>query len=297
VTVLPGGAGGITRTGAIVLRRQGLPSFDVDFGAVLATGDLDRDGGVDLVVGSEGQRLVDEGFAGSVSYCRGVTGGPTGCTRLVQSADYAGMTSIAVGNMSGDARPEIAVGVPIAEEDDPGHVKILQLGAGTPLTVAREQTLSQGRSGDGVPGSDEPGDSFGRSLAIGDIDRDGLADLAIGSSGEDDDSGRVTVVHGAPNGWRVGGNFAYDQDTAGIPGARETGDAFGWSVTLLDHNGDNRLDLTVGAAFENSSSGAITTLRGSGRRFATSGSRTFGLATLGYAHPADALFSFALGRP
>ena len=297
VTVMSGGARGITSTGAVVLRRQGLPSFDVGFGAVLAAGDLDRDGGADLVVGSRGQRFVDEGFAGSVSYCRGAAGGPAGCTRLVQSADYAGMTSIAVGNMSGDARPEIVVGVPIAEEDDPGHVKILQLGAGTPLTVAREQTLSQGRSGDGVPGSDEPGDSFGRSLAIGDIDRDGLADLAIGSSGEDDDSGRVTVVHGAPNGWRVGGNFAYDQDTAGIPGARERGDAFGWSVTLLDHNRDNRLDLTVGAAFENGSSGAITTLRGSGRRFALSGSRTFGLATLGYAHPADALFSFALGRP
>jgi hypothetical protein len=291
---MPGGAGGITATGAVVLHRQGLPAFDVNFGQVLAAGDVDGDGGVDLVVGSAGQRFVDEGFDGSVSYCPAKTGGPTSCTRLVQSPAYAGMTSLAVGNMSGDARPEIVVGVPIAEEDDPGHVKILQLRAGTALTVARELTLSQ-RSG-GVPGSDEPGDSFGRSIAIGDIDRDGFEDLAIGASGEDRAGGRVTVVHGASSGWRRSGNFAYDQNTAGIPGGREDGDAFGWSVTLLDHNRDGRLDLTVGAPFENTSSGAISTLRGSGRGFTTSGSRTFGLATLGYPHPANALFSFALGR-
>jgi hypothetical protein len=295
VTVMPGGPRGVTPAGAVVLHRQGLPDFDVAFGAVLAAGDVDRDGGVDLVVGSRGQRFVDEGFDGSVSYCPGRTGGPTGCTRLVQGPAYAGMAALGVGNLSGDARPEIVVGVPIAEEDDPGHVKILQLRAGTPLTVAREQTLSQRSAG--VPGSDEPGDSFGRSVAVGDVDRDGFADLAIGASGEDAGGGRVTVVHGAAGGWRRSGNFAYDQNTAGIPGAREDRDGFGWSVTLLDHNRDGRLDLTVGAPFENDDSGAITTLRGSGRGFTTSGSRTFGLATLGYPHPGNAAFSLVLGRP
>jgi hypothetical protein len=205
------------------------------------------------------------------------------------------MTSIAVGNMSGDARPEVVVGVPLAEEDDTGHVKILQLRGGAPLTVAREQTLSQASRG--VPGSDEIGDSFGRSVAVGDIDRDGFADLAIGASGEDLGGGRVTVVHGAATGWRTSGNFAYDQNTPGIPGGREDRDGFGWSVTLLDHDRDGRLDLTVGAPFENNDAGAITTLRGSGRGFTTRGSRTFGLATLGYPHPGSAAFSLTLGLP
>jgi hypothetical protein len=184
--------------------------------------------------------------------------------------------------------------VPIAFEDDPGRVQVLQLQAGAPLTVARTLALTQ--SSGGVPGSDEPGDSFGRSVAIGDLDRDGYADLAIGANGEDEDSGRVTVVHGAANGWRPSGNVAYDQDTVGIPGLRETGDGFGGSVTLLDHDRDGRLDLTAGAPGENSSSGAVTTLPGSGSGLTTSGSRTFGLAALGYARRGDARFSASLGR-
>lgn len=294
VTVLPGGPGGITTTGAVVLRRQGLPDFDVAFGEELAAGDLDRDGRLDLVVGSRGQRFVDEGFAGSVSYCPGQLGGPTGCSRLVQGDAYAGLTSLAVGNLSGDARPEIAVGVPIAREDDPGRVQILQLGAGTPLVVDRERTL--GQDDVGIPGNDEPGDSFGRGLAVGDVDRDGYADLVVGASGEDDDAGRVTVVHGAGDGWRTRGNLSYTQDTRGVPGVAEDGDAFGSAVTLLDHDRDGRPDLTVGAPGENDSAGAVTTLSGAGTGFTARGSRTFGLATLGRADPGEARFGSSLGR-
>jgi len=294
VTVMSGGAGGLTATGAKVLRRQGLPNFDVAFGEELAAADVDGDNAVDLVVGSRGQRFVDEGFAGSISYCKSRTGGPTGCVRLVQSSAYAGMTSLAAGNMSGDSRAEIVVGLPNSFEDDPGRVKILQLTGTTTVRVARELTLTQNSGG--IPGTNEPGDSFGRSVAIGDIDRDGFADLAIGANGEDDDSGRVTIVNGAASGWRASGNVAYDQDTAGVPGLREAGDGFGGSVTLLDHNRDGRLDLAVGAPGENSSSGAVTTLAGSGRALTTTGSRTFGLAGLGYAHPAGAWFSASVGR-
>jgi len=294
VTVLSGGSGGITATGAVTLRRQGLPNFDVGFGEALAAGDLDQDGATDLAVGSQGQGRGDDRFPGSVSYCRASTDGPTGCTRLAQDLDFAGLTSLAVGNMSSTSRPEIIVGVPSSVEDDPGHVQILQLQGGTPLTVARRLSLAQ--SSGGVPGSDEPGDAFGRSVAIGRIDGDGYADLAIGASGEDQGSGRVTIVRGAGTGWQARGNYAYDQNTAGIPGGSEDMDAFGTSVTLIDHNGDGRLDLTVGAPGENGDNGAITILRGSGSGFTTSGSRTFGLATLGYAYPSDAQFAASVGR-
>ena len=167
-----------------------------------------------------------------------------------------------------------------------------------PVTAAREQQLTQGS--EGVPGNDEAGDDFGGSVAVADIDRDGYADLAVGAPGEAADgqgqSGRLTVIHGASSGLRTSGNYSYSQNTRGIPGAAEYPDRFGGSVTLLDHDRDGRLDLTVGATGENGGSGAITTLRGSGTGFTTSGSRTFGLATLGYRDRARAIFGDVLGR-
>ena len=51
----------------------------------------------------------------------------------------------------------------------------------------------------------------------------------------------------------------------------------------------------MSAVGENGFSGALTTLRGSGRGFTTTGARTFGLANLGYPHPADANFGATLG--
>jgi hypothetical protein len=190
------------------------------------------------------------------------------------------------------------------DADTGGEVRILQLDAGTPMKVTRQDTLTQDRRG--VPGSQEDGDAFGSSVALGDIDRDGYVDMVIGAIGENNYRGQVTVVHGAAAGYRTSGNYFYSQNSPGIPGTAEQstvpapgsslgGDRFASAVSLRDHNRDGRLDLTVGADGENGDSGAITTLRGSGRGFTTTGARTFGLATLGYPRPADALFGFALG--
>ena len=52
---------------------------------------------------------------------------------------------------------------------------------------------------------------------------------------------------------------------------------------------------TVGAPGENDGTGAVTTLRGSGTSFTTKGSKTFGLATLGYPERDGASFGSALG--
>jgi hypothetical protein len=305
VTVVSGGSTGLSSSAPVMLRRQGGAAPDSGFGAELAAGDLDRDGGTDLIVYSAGYPQEDHvgaSYPGSLSYCPGRVGGPTGCVRLVHDQAYAGTSGVglAVGNMSGDFQPEIVVGLPYSDStgrniDSPsGDVRILQLRAGSPLRVAHQHRLTQDSRG--VPGGREGGDRFGSSVALGDIDRDGYADLAVGAIGENFSEGRVTVVHGAATGWRTSGNYFHSQSTPGIPGLAESFDHFGGDVSLRDHNRDGRLDLTVSANGENGAAGAITTLRGSGRGFTTTGARTFGLATLGHPHPAEALFGATLGR-
>lgn len=292
VRVLPGGAGGLRTTGVRVLGPEGGPSEGpIEFGGVLAAGDLDGDGSTDLVVGARGEELGNQGWQNaSVSYCPGTASGPDACRRLAWGDDYAGLSGIAVGNMSGGALPEIAVGVPAlnSREPDvfaaPGRVHVLELSAGPPTTIAHRKTIMQ--SSAGVPGSNEDRDAFGSTLALGDLDDDGYADLVVGAHGENSQRGRVTVVHGASTGWRTRGNCYYSQNTLGVPGVAEPGDGFGSALTLLDHDRDGHLDLTVGAPGENVEDGAITTLPGSsGCGFTANGSRTFSLARLGYPNP------------
>ena len=140
------------------------------------------------------------------------------------------------------------------------------------------------------PGSDDPRkDWFGTSLELGDIDRNGYADLVVGAPGENKGRGQVTVIRALRSGWKTSGNYSYSQNTKGS-GKAERGDWFGWSLTLLDHNRDGRLDLSIGTPLENKSSGMITTLPGSGKKFSTGKSHTFGLKSLGYRYPAQARF-------
>jgi hypothetical protein len=47
-----------------------------------------------------------------------------------------------------------------------------------------------------------------------------------------------------------------------VPGGAETGDHFGYYVTVLDNNKDGFADVTVGVPNEDGTEGAITYLKG-----------------------------------
>jgi hypothetical protein len=101
-----------------------------------------------------------------------------------------------------DGRQELVAGVPAMGKKLTrvvGSVLVVQ-GSSEGLDVGSRRLVSP--SVDGLPGGSEYADYFGSSLASGDFDADGYADLAIGSV-DFDDSGRlggVTVMYGSANG-------------------------------------------------------------------------------------------------
>ncbi|MDH6550245.1 hypothetical protein M2161_004861 [Streptomyces sp. SAI-133] len=118
----------------------------------------------------------------------------------------------------------------------------------------------------GVPGGAEWGDLFGRSLSVGDVNKDGYADVLIGSPdeavGTRKRAGTAVLLRGSATGLTTAKAAGYTQDTADVPGAVETGDAFGEAVHLADLTGDGRAETVVAAPTENND-GCLWIARGS----------------------------------
>ena len=99
---------------------------------------------------------------------------------------------------------------------------------------------------------DQPGDNSGNSVAVADVDGDGIDDLVIGAEGTDhngDDSGSVHVIFGKRGGFDpVVDVFDLNGDNGfRIDGAAEN-DKFGTSVSAAgDVDGDGLADVVVGA--------------------------------------------------
>ncbi|NYV75244.1 FG-GAP-like repeat-containing protein, partial [Streptomyces sp. UH6] len=171
-------------------------------------------------------------------------------TRLVSPGGslYATLpagTSSAVGDLNGNGSPDLVVGNPEDPSQSPGTALggqvTVYFDAGYDGTPASVLTLTQDTPG--VPGAGEQGDRFGASVAVGDTDKDGRADLVIGTPGENASAGAVTVVRGSADGLDTAHARSWLQSTAGVPGSAEQGDAFGTAVQLSDVDKDGYADL------------------------------------------------------
>ncbi|GAA2502258.1 FG-GAP repeat protein [Streptomyces thermolineatus] len=163
----------------------------LDQGPNAAIGDFDKDGYGDIALGDP-----DESSGkGSVTIWYGTSSGPssTRSTKLTQAT--SGVTGapevednfaydLSAGDTDGDGYADLAVGVPYEEADgrmDTGGLHLFRGGSGG-LTGSRSVWITQGTAN--VLGAVEDGDSFGYSLSVRDLNRDGRADLAVASGGD-----------------------------------------------------------------------------------------------------------------
>jgi hypothetical protein len=104
----------------------------------------------------------------------------------------------------------------------------------------------------GVPGDGNSNDEFGRSLAVGNFDGDGHADVAIGAPYAADIEGRVYVLHGTSGivPLTTSGAQTLSQNTPGVPGTAENGDQFGFSLAVGGFHDGTTQDLAIGVPFE-----------------------------------------------
>jgi hypothetical protein len=182
----------------------------------------------------------------SVKIAHNTNGGPP-----LADGDVFGGSVASLGDFDGDGVTDLAVG---AYSDNTGGynrgaVHVLFMNANG--TVKSRQKIAHNTSGGPALAND---DHFGTGVAsLGDLDGDGVTDLAVGSRGNDTGGnarGAVYVLLMNANG-TVKSLQKIAHNTGGGP-ALADGDVFGGSVASLgDVDGDGVTDLAVGAYSDN----------------------------------------------
>lgn len=241
-------------------------------GGAAGAGDLNRDGLDEVLLGAPESSPVAGPGAGTVYVIAGrlsalparldLGTNPAGVSRVMgeRARDRLG-SSMAVGDFNGDQVGDLAVGARLA---DPAG----GFNAGAVYLIL-------GRSGGTIPDADlngnPPGvtrvlgeranDLTGQSVAFGDLNKDGFADLIAGAPSsyltddrESETPGKVVVVYGRATPSATVDLSANPAGVARITGVSgyipNTGasDRTGQSVASGDFNGDGFADLVMGAS-------------------------------------------------
>jgi hypothetical protein len=241
------------------------------FASGVAIADFDGDGDNDVTLtGQNRTRLYNGPFTR--------TSGPTSHTTV---SDIGSTFDVTAGDLTGDGAAERVYPFGVTG-DSAGEVDYYRW---TGMKYVRSELTNA----DGFAGS------------IADINGDGYGDLVLGDSGDPADGnsvgghigGRITVWYGGPNGPDPAQTpTVVHQDTTGVPGAGETGDRFGSTVSTGDINRDGYADVVVGASGEDIGSardaGSVTVLFGSAGGLTTKGVKSYTQNTTGVPGTAEA---------
>ena len=209
--------------------------------SVTSVGDLDLDGVVDLAVGAPGYSGRGAVYVlfmnpdGSVRTRTRIAQGEGSFAGPLASGDQFGRGVAGLGDLDGDGIGDLAVGAP------GGSTGVWILHLRRDGTVASQHRING------------PGGTFGISVGrLGDLDRDGLPDIAVGAPGRDGGDGAVFVVFLNADGTV---RSARETQKGSYPGS----DVLGSSVSGLgDVDGDGVPDLLLGDDKDNDGGGTDT---------------------------------------
>ncbi|MEV0846307.1 VCBS repeat-containing protein [Streptomyces sp. NPDC049954] len=228
------------------------PSSHDMFGGNLEAADFNGDHKDDLAVGTASGNTTIDVVRGGFTRTSGTGKGSYTVTPALWSGKGNGITGLHSGDVNGDGREDLIVDG-FAKDDD-YNANFWLPGSASGVTTKGAQKLPGGLITD-----------------VGDTNGDGLGDIVIGlvwDSGiaHAHTGGTALIVKGNKAGPAGGGIQTFTQDTAGVPGAGEKNDMFGYELDLGDVNGDGHLDLVVGAANETvngrTGTGSVTVLYG-----------------------------------
>ena len=231
-------------------------------GAVASIGDLNGDGVTDLAVGAQNDddAGTDKGAVwilfmntnGTVRSVQKISQDEGDFNGNLNNGDRFGSAVAGIGDLDGDGIDDLAVG---ANQDDDGGLDrgaVWILFLNSDGTVRSEQKISQ-REGD-FDGDLANGDRFGSALAdIGDVDGNGVNDLAVGADQDDDgglDRGAVWLLFLKDNG-EVSSEDKISSTEGNFDGALRDGDRFGSAVADMGNlDGEEETDIAVGARLD-----------------------------------------------
>lgn len=233
------------------------------FGTALTSiGDLNGDGVKDIAVGAPGD--ADGGTIGTgavwilflksdgsvlssqkISATQGSFGGPLGA-----GSSFGGALAF-LGDINHDGKPELAIGAPTDNDGGTKRGVFWIVSLNTNGTVSSEWKFSYAQGS--FPGVVSNNDYFGLALArVGDLDKDGIPELAVGMPRDDDggtNRGAVWIVYfDVQEELRVSKQVKISDSFTSFTGTLDNSDLLGAAVGGdVDLNNDGVPDLLIGA--------------------------------------------------
>lgn len=189
-------------------------------------------------------------------------------------------------DFDGDGFFDVALGGGVAtvRNGDNGVVLVVY-GSPSGLNPERTQSWSETDFGGRIT------ESFGDSLAVGDFDRDGRSDLAVGSpeaaaGAAGGSAGAVRVIYGSATGLGRSRTQRWTQDSPGVSGRAEPNDRFGAALAAANFGHGPQHDLVIGVHGEDRDAGSINILYGAATGLSARHDQVWSQASPGIAdHP------------